>query len=86
MSKQDASMTHAHMICLLNKLCESGQVKTWKTTILGVAASSITAVHCTVPSFCHIEPIWGHRRSDDWHSRTWQGRGGCVEHHHTNIY
>jgi hypothetical protein len=28
MSKQDASMTHAHMICLLNKLCESGQVKT----------------------------------------------------------
>ena len=34
MSKQDASTTHAHLICLLNKLCGTGEVKTRKTTIL----------------------------------------------------
>jgi hypothetical protein len=28
MSKQDALMTHAHLICLLNKVCGTGEVKT----------------------------------------------------------
>jgi hypothetical protein len=34
MSKQDASTTHAHLICLLNKLCGTSEVKARKTTIL----------------------------------------------------
>jgi hypothetical protein len=36
MSKQDASSTHAHLICLLNKLCATGEIKAQgrKTTIL----------------------------------------------------
>jgi hypothetical protein len=34
MSKQDASMTHNHLICLSNRLCGTGEVKTRKTKIL----------------------------------------------------
>jgi hypothetical protein len=34
MSKQDASTTHAHLVCLLTKLCVTGEVKTRTTTIL----------------------------------------------------
>ena len=32
--KQDASTTHAHMICLLNKMAEKGEIQARKTTIL----------------------------------------------------
>ena len=34
MSKQDASLTHAHMICLLNRLSKTGELKGQRTTIL----------------------------------------------------
>jgi hypothetical protein len=45
MSKQDASTTHAHMICLLNKLCEGGEERQqFSNSTLMDAASSIAAV------------------------------------------
>jgi hypothetical protein len=34
MSKQDASTTHAHLVCLLTKICVTGEVRTKTTTIL----------------------------------------------------
>jgi hypothetical protein len=34
MSKQDALTTHACLICLLNKLCGTGEIKTQKMEIL----------------------------------------------------